>query len=193
MGDRIRLFKEVYPDRKQLEADAKIKQREEREWQKQKEYMKTLILKRNKQRTDKRHSLDEIQDRFLRGENISALIRETLLTNRFLPASPVALLQNTNPQTVCYMNSVLQCIVYLPGFVGCENWPFKVIDEGDDLKKSYKRLHRWRYSPTAAYGNNEVHLHPYKARRISAAEALAHASENAALSLALASRRLAAS
>ena len=50
---------------------------------------------------------------------------------------------------------------------------FKTIDEGDDLKKSYKRLHRWRYSPTAAYGNNEVHLHPYKARRLSAAEALA--------------------
>jgi len=50
---------------------------------------------------------------------------------------------------------------------------FKVIDEGDDLKKSYKRLHRWRYSPTAAYGNNEVHLHPYKERRISVAEALA--------------------
>ena len=34
-------------------------------------------------------------------------------------------------------------------------------------------MHRWRYSPTAAYGNNEVHLHPYKARRISAAEAMA--------------------
>lgn len=50
---------------------------------------------------------------------------------------------------------------------------FKIIDEGDDFKKSYKRLHRWRYSPTAAYGNNEVHLHPYKERRISAAEALA--------------------
>jgi len=49
---------------------------------------------------------------------------------------------------------------------------FKIIEEGDDSKKSYKRLHRWRYSPTAAYGNNEVHLHPYKARRISAAEAL---------------------
>ena len=47
------------------------------------------------------------------------------------------------------------------------------IDEGDVSKKSYKRLHRWRYSPTAAYGNNEVHLHPYKARRISASEALA--------------------
>jgi len=50
---------------------------------------------------------------------------------------------------------------------------FQSIQEGDDLKKSYKRLHRWRYSPTAAYGNNEVHLHPFKARRISAAEALA--------------------
>jgi len=47
------------------------------------------------------------------------------------------------------------------------------IDEGDVSKKSYKRLHRWRYSPTAAYGNNEVHLHPYKARRISVSEALA--------------------
>lgn len=50
---------------------------------------------------------------------------------------------------------------------------FQEIKEGDDKKKSYKRLHRWRYSPTAAYGNNEVHLHPYKARRLSAAEALA--------------------
>lgn len=47
------------------------------------------------------------------------------------------------------------------------------VAEGDDSKKSYKRLHRWRYSPTVAYGNNEVHLHPYKARRLSVAEALA--------------------
>jgi len=50
---------------------------------------------------------------------------------------------------------------------------FETVDEGDSSKKSYKRLHRWRYSPTACYGNNEVHLHPYKARRISVAEALA--------------------
>ena len=49
----------------------------------------------------------------------------------------------------------------------------QVIREGDDSKKCYKRLHRWRYSPTAAYGNNEVHLHPYKARRLSVAETLA--------------------
>lgn len=50
---------------------------------------------------------------------------------------------------------------------------FETIFEGDDSKKSYKRLHRWRYSPTAAYGNNEVHIHPYLPRRISVAEALA--------------------
>jgi DNA (cytosine-5)-methyltransferase 1 len=45
--------------------------------------------------------------------------------------------------------------------------------EGDVSRKSYKRLHRWRYSPTAAYGNNEVHIHPWESRRISVAEALA--------------------
>ena len=49
----------------------------------------------------------------------------------------------------------------------------RLYSEGDDSKKCYKRLHRWRYSPTACYGNNEVHLHPYKARRLSVAEALA--------------------
>ncbi|QLE56228.1 DNA cytosine methyltransferase [Nostoc sp. TCL26-01] len=50
---------------------------------------------------------------------------------------------------------------------------FASVAEGDVSKKSFKRLHRWRYSPTACYGNNEVHLHPYKIRRISVAEALA--------------------
>ena len=45
--------------------------------------------------------------------------------------------------------------------------------EGDVSKKCYKRLHRYRYSPTAAYGNNEVHLHPFLARRLSVAETLA--------------------
>lgn len=45
--------------------------------------------------------------------------------------------------------------------------------EGDVDKKCYKRLHRHRFSPTAAYGNNEVHIHPYEPRRISVAEALA--------------------
>lgn len=50
---------------------------------------------------------------------------------------------------------------------------FHTIPEGQSNGKSFKRLHRWRYSPTVAYGNNEVHLHPYLPRRISVAEALA--------------------
>jgi DNA (cytosine-5)-methyltransferase 1 len=49
---------------------------------------------------------------------------------------------------------------------------FSLIREGDDRRKSFKRLHRWRYSPTVAYGNNEVHLHPTEPRRISVREAL---------------------
>lgn len=50
---------------------------------------------------------------------------------------------------------------------------FGWIPEGSVKSKCFKRLHRWRYSPTACYGNNEVHLHPYEARRLSVAEVLA--------------------
>lgn len=49
---------------------------------------------------------------------------------------------------------------------------FTRIQEGDVSRKSFKRLSRKFYSPNAAYGNNEVHLHPTKNRRISVAEAL---------------------
>lgn len=49
---------------------------------------------------------------------------------------------------------------------------FKEIQEGDVARKSFKRLHRYRFSPTAWYGNQEVHLHPWKARRLSVREAL---------------------
>jgi DNA (cytosine-5)-methyltransferase 1 len=50
---------------------------------------------------------------------------------------------------------------------------FQSVLEGDVSKKSFKRLHRNRYSPTAAYGNNEVHIHPTLPRRLTVAEALA--------------------
>ncbi len=49
---------------------------------------------------------------------------------------------------------------------------FNTIFEGDVARKSFKRLHRYRFSPTAWYGNQEVHLHPTKARRLSVREAL---------------------
>lgn len=46
------------------------------------------------------------------------------------------------------------------------------IMEGETNRPSFKRLHRYKYSPTACYGNNEVHLHPYLHRRLSVREAL---------------------
>jgi len=46
------------------------------------------------------------------------------------------------------------------------------IGEGETNRPSFKRLHRFKYSPTACYGNNEVHLHPYKQRRLSVRETL---------------------
>lgn len=46
------------------------------------------------------------------------------------------------------------------------------INEGETNRPSFKRLHRYKYSPTVCYGNNEVHLHPYKQRRLSVREAL---------------------
>jgi len=49
---------------------------------------------------------------------------------------------------------------------------FKSIKEGETTRPSFKRLHRYKYSPTACYGNNEVHLHPYQHRRLSVRETL---------------------
>lgn len=48
----------------------------------------------------------------------------------------------------------------------------KKIGEGETNRPSFKRLHRFKYSPTACYGNNEVHLHPYQNRRLSVRETL---------------------
>lgn len=52
-----------------------------------------------------------------------------------------------------------------------EQW-LRAINEGETNRPSFKRLHRFKYSPTACYGNNEVHLHPYKNRRLSVRETL---------------------
>jgi len=49
---------------------------------------------------------------------------------------------------------------------------FNLIREGDTSRKSFKRLHRYRYSPTVCYGHNEVHLHPWEPRRLSVREAM---------------------
>lgn len=95
-----------------------------------------------------------------------------------------------------HVGSVIQCPEGLPEDLTVEYWfkkngvgnhpnandyftphaglaKIQAVREGDVSRKSYKRLHRWRYSPTVAYGNNEVHLHSYRERRLSVAEAMA--------------------
>ena len=63
---------------------------------------------------------------------------------------------------------------YLPNKEGFrpKSIKFNKIFEGDVSRKSFKRLHRYRFSPAAAYGNNEVHLHPSEPRRLTVREAM---------------------
>jgi DNA (cytosine-5)-methyltransferase 1 len=49
---------------------------------------------------------------------------------------------------------------------------FKTRPEGCVRYKSFKRLHRYRFAPTMWFGNREVHLHPWKPRRLSVREAM---------------------
>ena len=72
---------------------------------------------------------------------------------------------------ICNLDEISRLPNGLEGFEPKSN-KFSQIAEGDDSRKSFKRLHRWRYSPAAAYGNNEVHLHPQKPRRLTVREAL---------------------
>ena len=72
---------------------------------------------------------------------------------------------------ICNLEEISRLPNGLEGFEP-KSEKFLQIPEGDDSRKSFKRLHRWRYSPAAAYGNNEVHLHPLKPRRLTVREAL---------------------
>lgn len=100
-------------------------------------------------------------------------IRDRFHENGILPA-PQDLPVELTVQYWFDKNDVLNHPNGKDHFVSRQGLPkMQTVEEGDVSRKSYKRLHRWRYSPTVAYGNNEVHLHPYKPRRLTAAEALA--------------------
>jgi DNA (cytosine-5)-methyltransferase 1 len=72
---------------------------------------------------------------------------------------------------ICHRESIASLPNGLEGFRP-KSSKFKIIAEGDVSRKSFKRLHRWRYSPAASYGNNEVHLHPIEPRRLTVREAM---------------------
>lgn len=81
---------------------------------------------------------------------------ELCVENCLVPDNSINKVANANE----YFN------LYLPNSV------LSKINEGETNRPSFKRLHRFKYSPTTCYGNNEVHLHPYKNRRLSVREAL---------------------
>ena len=82
----------------------------------------------------------DIHKKFAAGEPITRLIRDTLLTRGRIPPAPVALLQNTFPASICYMNSVLQAFATLPGFIGIEQWADAGCLQTDGDEKSSEAL-----------------------------------------------------
>jgi DNA (cytosine-5)-methyltransferase 1 len=81
------------------------------------------------------------------------------------------------PDELCIMSCLvpheqISCIANASNYFNSYSNKFYEIDEGDTRRKSFKRLHRYRYSPTACYGNNEVHLHPFEPRRLSLREVM---------------------
>lgn len=72
----------------------------------------------------------------------------------------------------CLVNEEVRTIANAKEVFKAYSEKFHQIEEGDTRSQSFKRLHRFRYSPTACYGNNEVHLHPFKPRRLSVREVL---------------------
>ena len=82
----------------------------------------------------------DIHKKFAAGEPIAEKIRDTLLTRGRIPPAPVALLQNTFPASICYMNSVLQAFATLPGFIGIEQWADAGCLQTDGDEKSSEAL-----------------------------------------------------
>lgn len=86
--------------------------------------------------------------------------------------------QPTKPDNSPRQLMVNDCLINLENVPNSEDCykpksdKFWVRDEGDTSRMSFKRLHRFRYSPTMWFGNNEVHLHPWLPRRLSVREAM---------------------
>lgn len=126
------------------------------------------------------NEIKEFQSEFTWGVTTNMKVEDILslswpTTNKFSSDSiikmPVNILKNLTVQYWFEKNKV-DTHLNSKDFFKPYSEKFRIVEEGDVSKKSFKRLHRWRFSPTVAYGNNEVHLHPYKARRLSVSEAL---------------------
>ena len=135
-------LKRIIEESKQLEAAAAAKRRE-KAIEREREVDKVLALQKkgspkkggpkHENNLDKalRLSLETAEDdsvtaltaSFDRREDITRDIHAILVGRGPFPISPVGLLQNTAPPTICYMNACIQCLIQLPGFADCESWP----------------------------------------------------------------------
>jgi hypothetical protein len=130
-------LKRIFEESRKLEAAAAVRRRQkaaEREREVDKvlaESRKTAAKKESNLDTAIRLSLETAENdsvtaltaSFDRGEDITGDIHAILVGRGPLPASPVGLLQNTLPATICYMNACIQCLIQLPGFADCDTWP----------------------------------------------------------------------
>ena len=129
----------IFEESRKLEAAAALRRREKAA-EREREVDKLLALQK-KGAVKKESNLDKaiasslenaeddnvrvITASFDRGEDITGDIHATFIGRGPLPVSPVGLLQNTLPATICYMNACIQCLIQLPGFADCETWPLR--------------------------------------------------------------------
>jgi hypothetical protein len=123
-------LKQIFEESKQLEVAAAVRRRvkvAEREREVDKllaQSKKTAVKKESNIDKAIRLSLETAEDdsitaltaSFDRGEDITNDIHAILVGRGLFPISPVGLLQNTAPPTICYMNACIQCLIQLPGF-----------------------------------------------------------------------------
>ena len=129
----------IFEESRKLEAAAALRRRE-KAVEREREIDKLLALQKKgagkkESNLDKAiaSSLENAEDdnvrvitaSFDRGEDITGDIHATFIGRGPLPVSPVGLLQNTLPATICYMNACIQCLIQLPGFADCETWPLR--------------------------------------------------------------------
>ena len=129
----------IFEESRKLEAAAALRRREKAA-EREREVDKLLALQK-KGAVKKESNLDKaiasslenaeddnvrvITASFDRGEDITDDIHATFIGRGPLPVSPVGLLQNTLPATICYMNACIQCLIQLPGLADCETWPLR--------------------------------------------------------------------
>ena len=120
----------ILKESREAEAAAKVSRRQKAE-QKEKELQAIIKASRGKNANfeeaiarslEGTSEMQALTEAFIAGRDITEHLQAFLKKGGPLPESQVGLLKNTGPPTICYMNSVIQCLLYLPGFTHCDTW-----------------------------------------------------------------------